>query len=122
SCSSDRATGSGGGTVLASMIGDAGTLFPLQAADETARAVCDLLFDHLAEIGDGLATTGDAGFTPRLAKSWDWSKDSMRIAFHIDPAARFHDGVPVRASDVRYTFKLITDPDVGSDYASLVTN
>src|SRR2546428_11594713 len=80
SCSSERSSGSGGGTVLVSMIGDAGSLFPLQASDETGRAVTDLLFDHLAEIGDGLGSTGDVGFAPRLAKSWGWSKDSMSIA------------------------------------------
>ena len=115
SCSSDRSGGTGGGTVIVSMGSDAGSLFPLASTDETGRAITDLLFDHLAEIGDGLGTIGDAGFTPRLAKSWGWSKDSMSIAFHIDPAARFHDGVPVRASDIRYTYKLILDPNIGSD-------
>ena len=105
-CGSDRSgSGRGGGTVIVSMGSDAGSLFPVTVQDETGKAVTELLFDHLAEIGDGMATIGDEGFTPRLAKSWDWSKDSMSIAFHIDPAARFHDGVPVRASDVRYTFK-----------------
>ena len=122
SCTSDKSAGTGGGTVLASMLGDPGSLFPLSIADETGKAVTDVLFDHLAEIGDGMSTLGDGGFQPRLAKSWDWSRDSMSIVFHIDPAARFHDGVPVRASDVRYSFKLINDPALASPFATLVTN
>ena len=122
-CGSDRpGSGTGGGTVFVSMLGDASALFPLTTQDETGRMVTDLLFDHLAEIGDGMSTIGDVGFQPRLAKSWDWGPDSSWIVFHIDPAARFHDGVPVRSSDVRYTLKLINDPSVGSVFAPLVTN
>jgi peptide/nickel transport system substrate-binding protein len=46
----------------------------------------------------------------------------MSIAFHIDPAARFHDGVPVRSSDVRYSLKTINDPALASPNAQLLTN
>ena len=124
-CSPDHSGdggGDAGGTIIVSMGSDAGTLFPVTVQDETGKAVTELLFDHLAEIGDGMATIGDAGFQPRLAKSWDWARDSMSIAFHIDPAARFHDGVPVRASDVRYSFKLVRDTTVASMIAPLVSN
>lgn len=122
SCSGDRSTGAGGGTVIVSMTGDAESLFPIQVADEMGKAVTDLLFDHLAQIGDGMGTIGDEGFSPRLAKSWTWAKDSLSIAYHIDPAARFHDGVPVRASDVRYTYKTIMDPASASGAAPLIAN
>ena len=123
-CSSDRSggAGGGGGTVIISMGSDAASLFPLIVQDETGKVVTDLLFDHLAEIGDDMATIGDAGFHPRLAKSWDWARDSMSIAFHLDPAARFHDGAPVRASDIRYSFNLINDRGLGSPTTPLVTN
>lgn len=124
-CSPDHSGdggGDAGGTIIVSTGSDAGTLFPPTVQDETGKAVTELLFDHLAEIGDGMATIGDAGFQPRLAKSWEWARDSMSIAFHIDPAARFHDGVPVRASDVRYSFKLVRDTTVASMIAPLVSN
>ena len=48
---------------------------------------------------------GDKGFTPRLAKKWTWAPDSMSIAFSLDPRARWHDGKPVTANDVRYTLQ-----------------
>ena len=124
-CSSDRSaagSGGGGGTMIVSMGGDAGTLFPLTVQDQTGRVVTDLLFDHLAEIGDGMGTIGDTDFQPRLAKNWDWARDSMSIAFHIDPTAKFHDGVPVRSSDVRYSLSMINDPALSSPNKPLVTN
>ena len=94
---------------------------PLTQTVEGKRAA-DLMFDHLAEIGDSLNTIGDAGFSPRLATSWDWAKDSLSIAFHLDPKARWHDGKPVRAEDVRYTFQVYSDPVVGSIAMSSLAN
>jgi peptide/nickel transport system substrate-binding protein len=120
-CASESARANGGGTVIISAA-DAASLFPLTVQDETGRMVTDLLFDHLADLGDKLNTIGDGGFTPRLAKSWEWARDSMSITYHIDPAARFHDGVPVRASDVRYSLSLINDSTIQSAAAPVVAN
>jgi ABC-type transport system substrate-binding protein len=46
---------------------------------------------------------------PRLAKSWSVSKDFRRITFWINPQARWSDGKPVTAEDVRFTFEFIGD-------------
>jgi peptide/nickel transport system substrate-binding protein len=108
--------------VIVTMGADAATLFPALVTDETAAFITTQIFDHLADIGDDMATISDVGFTPRLAKSWDWSRDSTSITYHIDPAARFHDGVPVRSADVRYSFRLINEPALASPLAPLVTN
>ena len=67
-----------------------------------------------------LTTIGDKDFTPQLAQKWTWAPDSLSIAFSIDPRARWHDGKPVTASDVRYSFKAFTDPKVGSPVAPLL--
>ena len=117
-----RAGVASGGTIVLSSPGDAGTLLPPFAGDQIAREVSDQLFDRLAEIGQDLNTVGDVGFTPRLARSWTWAKDSLSIAFAIDPRARWHDGRPVRASDVRFTFRLNKDSTSGSVITPLITN
>src|SRR5690349_15783831 len=98
-------TGSGdvGGTLVISIPGEPATLHPLLVASQADRQTTDLLYDRLAEIGDDMSTIGDKGFKPQLAESWQWSTDSLSIAFHINPRARWHDGRPVRASDVRYS-------------------
>jgi peptide/nickel transport system substrate-binding protein len=121
-CAGDKTSGDGGGTLLVAMPNDPTSLFPLLVGDETGKAVTDVLFDKLAQIDDNLTTFGDKAFAPRLAKSWDWAPDSMSIAFHIDPAARFHDGTPVTANDVRYTLRIAKDTALGSSFTPLVTN
>ncbi len=98
------------------------TLFPPRANGTQDLAVVASVFDRLAEIGPDLSTNGDAGFTPRLATGWRWAPDSLSIAFAIDPRARWHDGVPVRAADVQYTFHVYTAETVASEARSLLGN
>lgn len=102
--------------------GEPGTLIPALQGQIIERQITDLLYDRLAEIGDDLNTVGDKGFRPQLAQRWEWAPDSLSIVFHLDPRARWHDGVPVRASDVRYSVALIKDPQLGSPAQPLVTN
>jgi peptide/nickel transport system substrate-binding protein len=111
-----------GGTVVVSVPGDAGTILPPLMVTIVDHEVVDLVYDRLAEISPDLNTLGDRGFKPQLADRWEWAKDSLSIAFHLNPKARWHDGQPVRASDVRYSLALFKDPAVGSPAAPLVTN
>ena len=115
-------SGDAGGTVVISTAGDVGTLVPGLVSFMTDREVTDLLYDRLADIGDDMNTIGDKGFKPQLAERWQWAPDSLSIAFHLNPKARWHDGRPVRASDVRYTVALIKDPAFGSPIAPVITN
>lgn len=51
---------------------------------------------------------------PRLAKSWEVSADGTVYTFHLDERAKFNDGTPVTAEDVKYSIDrtiLIGDPD-----------
>jgi peptide/nickel transport system substrate-binding protein len=119
---SASAGGDVGGTMVVSMPGDVGTVLPPLIMSLADREVTDLLYDRLADLGDDLNTIGDKGFTPHLADRWDWSPDSLSIAFHLNPKAKWHDGQPVRASDVRYSVALIQDPALGSPARPLITN
>ena len=115
-------TSEAGGTVVIATAADAGTMLPPLIASNEDRQITDLLYDRLAEIGNDLNTVGDKGFTPRLAERWEWAPDSLSIIFHINPHAKWHDGQPVRASDVRYTVALDKDPLLGSPVTSTITN
>ncbi|MEO7216566.1 MAG: ABC transporter substrate-binding protein [Gemmatimonadaceae bacterium] len=118
--SGNRTPGSAGGTLVVATTADADNLFPPLAMTDQSRQVVDQIFDYMADIGPGLNTIGDAGFTPRLANSWTWAADSSYIAFHLNPRARWHDGAPVSARDVRFTFRLLSDPELGSPVASTI--
>ena len=116
------ARGDVGGTVVIATPADADILLPPLVAGIQGKQVTDFLFDRLAEIGSDLNTVGDRGFEPRLARRWEWSPDSLSIAFHLDPRARWHDGNPVRAADVRFTHAVFTDPAVGAPSAPVLAN
>jgi peptide/nickel transport system substrate-binding protein len=109
-----------GGTLVISVSGDPENLLPPLSSTVTSQIIGDLVYDHLAEIGDSLNTIGDEGFKPRLAKTWTWSADSLAIAFHLDSAARWHDGIPVRASDVVFTWKTYSNPVNGSPFTTAI--
>lgn len=111
-----------GGTMVVATPAEPTTLLPALQGTIIEKQITDLLFDRLADIGNDLNTVGDKGFIPQLAERWDWAPDSTWIAFHLNPRARWHDGVPVRASDVRYSVQLIKDPAFGSPALPLVTN
>ncbi|WP_263263766.1 extracellular solute-binding protein [Pseudomonas sp. RIT-PI-S] len=42
-----------------------------------------------------------------IAKAMELSEDGLTLRFYLDPRARFADGSPITAEDVRYTFDLL---------------
>ncbi len=119
----ESATGkSAGGTLVISTGGDPDALVPSLVQSTQAAQMVDMMYDRLADIGDALNIVNDKGFTPRLADRWTWRADSLSIAFHINPNARWHDGVPVRSNDVRFTIVSTKDSTLGSPAASVITN
>ncbi len=111
-----------GGTIVVSSAADADILLPPLTLTLQGKEVVDQIFDNLADIGPSLNTVADAGFTPRLSDRWKWASDSMSVSFHINPRARWHDGAPVTAEDVRYTFALVKDTSLASPLASNLDN
>ena len=111
-----------GGTLVIASVAEAGNLLPPLIQDAAGKQVADQIFDRLAEIGPDLNTIGDRGFTPRLAQRWEWAPDSLSLTFHLDPDARWHDGRPVRASDVRFSHAIYRDPAVRSPHAEMIAN
>jgi len=103
------------GTLVFAAIGQPVTLLPPVTDQVLDRDIFDQIFLRLADIGPELNTVGDAGFVPRLADRWTWT-DSLTLAFHLNPKARWQDGPPVTAGDVVFTFAAFTDPSLDSPY------
>jgi peptide/nickel transport system substrate-binding protein len=111
-------SGSTGGTIVVATTAEPDALFPPITATLQGRQATELLFDNLAQVGLSMNTLGDGGFEPRLAESWTWASDSLSISFTLAPGARWHDGTPVRARDVVFSFRIYTDSAVGSPVAA----
>ncbi len=101
------------GTVVFAAIGQPTTLLPVVSTMALERDVHDQIFLKLAQIGPDEGTFSDSGYTPELARSWEWS-DPLTLIFHLDPRARWQDGPPVTAADVAFTFDVYRDTLVGS--------
>ena len=55
-----------------------------------------------------------------LAESWTVSNDGLTYAFQLRKGVTFHDGRPLTAEDVKFTFASILDPAVGSPHRARV--
>jgi len=57
----------------------------------------------------------DLQVQPDLAAGWEVSEDGLLYTFYLNPNAAFHDGRPLTAQDVVYSWKRAADPQTGSD-------
>jgi len=55
------------------------------------------------------------------AATWDQSADGLTFTFHINKDAKWHDGEPLTAKDVVFTYKLVATQAAGSVYFSRVS-
>lgn len=49
-------------------------------------------------------------FTPGIACRWTISDDKLTYTFEIDPEAKWSDGQPITAEDIKWTFDTVMDP------------
>jgi len=120
--SAATAASGAGGTLVIATAGDLDALVPPLVQTLQGAQASSQLFDRLAEPDSTLATAGDLHVHPRLARAWRWAADSLSVAFELDPRARWHDGRPVTASDVAFSFALTTDPATASPVAPLLAD
>ncbi len=67
------------------------------------------LYDRLMTFGiktlpDGTRSYDYSVLRPELAESWQVATDGMSVTFKLRQDARFHDGTPVTAKDVKWSF------------------
>jgi peptide/nickel transport system substrate-binding protein len=78
-------------------------------ANRPAYGVSWICYDRLMTFGKKQGAGGQAmyDFTklePELAESWKVAPDGMSVVFYLRKSARFHDGTPVTAKDVKWSF------------------
>jgi len=122
----ERSPGTGsaeaGGTLVISTTADPGSLFPPFVSTVQGRQITEQIYDYLADVGSDLNTRNEKGFRLGLSDRWRWSGDSLMLAFHINPRAKWHDGRDVTARDVQFTFTLNRNPALGGRSGSELAN
>ena len=65
----------------------------------------DRLITHARiHLPDGSWSYDYTKFKPELAESWELAPDGKSVTFHLRKNAKFHDGTPVTAGDVKWSF------------------
>ena len=76
------------------------------------------LDNQMVEIGAsmyaGLLRQEDGVMVPELAERWEAAPGARSYRFFLRPGLTFHDGVPLRAPDVKRHFERLLDPKVDS--------
>ncbi|GAB3628204.1 peptide ABC transporter substrate-binding protein [Pandoraea terrae] len=88
---------------------------PFTLRGVAAPGVSSLMFETLAT-GSADETSSAYGL---LADDIDVAADGLSVTFHINPAARFSNGDPVTASDVKYSFDTLMSPQAAPNFKVL---
>lgn len=86
-------------------------LDPRVGNDNVSGRIFDLCCRGLIQV------TPELDYAPDLAQSWE-TPDDRTIVFHLNPNAKFHDGRPVTAQDVKWTYDAVMQQKVVNTKAS----
>ena len=96
------------GTAVVAAVGEPSTILPPLVYETVGRDIGDLIFERLADLEAGGSPVDTGAFIPRLASRWE-TLDSLTWRFHLRRDARWQDGRPVTAEDVRFSFDAFSD-------------
>jgi len=100
-----------GDIIVEGSIGDASNLIPMLSTDSTSHSIGALCYNGLVKYDKDIRIVGD------LAESWEVSPDGLIITFHLRKGVKWHDGHPLTAEDVLFTYKVTIDPKTPTAYS-----
>jgi len=104
SSSSTSGAGASGATIRVGITTPAAAINPVTVSDQGG-------LDMLAQTGEYLCLSDQTlTLQPVLATSWSANSTADVWTFKIRQGVKFHDGTPLTADDVVYTYKLQTNP------------
>jgi peptide/nickel transport system substrate-binding protein len=112
SSSSAAAAGTPGAVIKAGIVTPTAAINPVTVADQGG-------LDMLAQTGEYLClSTQTLALKPVLATSWSANSTANVWTFKIRQGVKFHNGAPLTADDVVYTYQLQTNPKGSSNALS----
>ncbi len=97
-----------GGTFREGLVGEITNMNPIFATGSADQAAAKLMFSSLFSYDDKNNLVGD------LAESWSVSDDGTIYTINLRPGIKWHDGQPLTAHDVVFTYNAIKHPDTRS--------
>jgi len=97
-----------GGTLMYGLSADPPNLDPQVSKGAAAQTVKELVYNTLLRYWRG------GKLQPDLAESYD-QPDPQTVRFKLRSGVSFHDGTPLTADDVKFSFDRILDPKTGAD-------
>src|SRR6476469_3502259 len=109
--------GESSGNLIAAIAGEPDQLDPHKTTAYFSFEVLENVYDTLVEPDENLE------MQPALAQSWDVSPDQLTWTFQLRPGVTFHDGSPLTADDVVFSYRRIIDEQLSNvDKLSAVTD
>ena len=101
-----------GGTITVGHSSKPDVINPILTSETISVSLMSLIFSSLVRFDDAQRPV------PDLAKHWEISKDGLVWTFFLRDDVKFHDGHPLTAYDVEFTYRSIMDPENRSPLAA----
>ena len=96
------------GRLIAAIGGEPDQLDPNKTSAYFSFEVLENVYDTLVE------PDADLTMRPALAESWETTPDQLTWTFHLRRGVTFHDGSPLTADDVVFTYRRIIDEELSN--------
>ena len=93
-----------GGSINDWAMGTFDNFNPYSQRGDAAKGSGNLNDDIMASSDDDLSA-----YYPLIAEKISYNSDFSAITFHLDKRARFHDGVRIKPSDIKFSFEKLTE-------------
>ncbi|HEX9492862.1 MAG TPA: ABC transporter substrate-binding protein [Thermoanaerobaculia bacterium] len=106
-CGGEKKAGGGGSakdTLVIALMTSPTNLDSRVGADNASGRMFDLIHSGLIKV------TPNFDYAPDVAEKWE-TPDDRTIVFHLNPNAKFQNGQPVKAADVKWTYDSMMDPN-----------
>lgn len=106
-----------GGKLIWGAVSDAKTVNPVVVTDTSSGTIMAMIFNGVMQTD--VNTTEPIG---DLATKWEISTDGVTYSFTLRDGVKFHDGVPLTANDVKFTYELMLNPKTQSPRTAQLTD
>jgi peptide/nickel transport system substrate-binding protein len=103
-----------GGTLIAAFSADPAGFDPVRGPSGMSHVVIEQVYSTL------MLLDPDASPIPGVAESYEMSEDGVTYTFKLRDGVTFHNGDPLTAVDVKFSFDRLREPDSGYSYGSQV--